>query len=259
MEKISPSITKASKLKYLEQNHPEADGISKIGNLYLDNSARKNKLKAIKNKEDKEAKKMNNSKHIYKSSILSKYYIPIYKRVDTELEKRKARLQKLTAEVLQEREIKDKFLSDQLFFPRTQLSYEVQNKHYYGTDKSIEIDEDVNKDLDDIKDKKHRLSNKQMFANFMHDHQAWEMRKKRKIDKKLEEKESKIRSELTFTPRINEHSQHLASKRHGRVESRLLSVGNRTNEKIKQIQKSQILSFKPMIYDTQKKSRCQSV
>ena len=189
---------------------------------------------------------------------MSKYYIPIYKRVDTEIEQRKARLQKLTAQVIQEREAKDKYLSDQLFFPRTQMSYDVQNKHLYITEKSQEINNESNQDLEDVKDNIQRLSCKQMFTNFMHDHKAWEVRKKRKIDKKLEEKENKIKSELTFTPRINERSQRLASKRHGRVESRLLSVGDKINQKIKQIQNSQLLPFKPMINDNKKRSRCQS-
>lgn len=232
--------------------------VPKQEKLYLDHSIKQSKLQAIKNQESNEIKKLQNTKHSNKSSVTNKYYVPIYKRVDTELEKRKARLQKLTEQVLQEREVKDKFVSDQLFFPRTRMSYEVQNKHFYGTEKSIDANDEANKDLDDANHHKHRLSNKQMFANFMQDHQTWEMKKKRKIDKKLEEKETKIRSELTFTPRINQHSQKLASKRQGRVESRLLSVGCRTDERIKQIQNCQVLPFKPMIYDNQKKSRWQS-
>lgn len=122
-------------------------------------------------------RKLQNNKHTNKKSqFLCKYYVPIYKRVDTELEKRKAKLQKITEMVTQEREQKDKLKSDELYFPRTRLSYEVQQKRSYINDKYSHT-EDLTSDAIPP------CSSHQQFKNFLRDHQAWEYKKQKKIDK----------------------------------------------------------------------------
>lgn len=163
--------------------------------------------------------------------------MPIHKRVESEMEKRKVKLQNLTNQVTQERELKKKLESDELYFPRTQLSYEIQRVHYQY--------DNENQDLQFVDS---RLSCHEMFKNFMRDHKAWEFRRDEKIKKKIEEKEYKIQQNLTFRPKINEKTNELLPKRTGKIENRLIRQGLKTGEKLKQIYDSNVFPFTPNIY-----------
>ena len=125
-------------------------------------------------------------------------------RVDEEIQKKKARMERLKEQVMQERELKDKAVSDQLWFPRTQLSYEIQRKHYYA---EREIDNNM------LIENNPPISSRQTFINFLKDHQAWDYRKKAKIDLQIQQKENKVMENVTFTPSIDKKSEILASKR----------------------------------------------
>ena len=140
-----------------------------------------------------------------------------------------------------EREMKEKHVSDQLYFPRTRMSYEVQRKRNYINDLHVQ-----NQDLDE--GVQQAYSSQQQFLNFLRDHQAWEFRKKKKIEEKVEEKENKILSELTFTPQINETSLKLVPKSIERVENRLLRKGVESEEKMNHIRSARVLPFRPNIY-----------
>jgi len=50
---------------------------------------------------------------------------------------------------------------------------------------------------------RNHISSHQQFINFLRDHEAWEYRKNKKLESKIEEKEQKILKDLTFTPEIN--------------------------------------------------------
>ena len=100
---------------------------------------------------------------------MCKYYIPIHKRVDEELKKREARKREIVDQVNKEKERKDKIESDELYFPRTKLSYEIQKKR-----KNVNKEHQDNEDLYFMPQAE---SSHQQFMNFLRDHQAWEYRK----------------------------------------------------------------------------------
>lgn len=156
-------------------------------------------------------------------------------------------MQRLKDQVQQERELKDKTASDQLWFPRTQLSYQVQRKHCYN-----------HVEADSREEAKLPISSRQTFINFMKDHQAWDYRRKAKIESQLQDKENQTMQDVTFTPTIDKRSQRLASKRDDwKIECRLLNQGVQYKNRLKELQNSQKLPFKPCIYD-KNRSRCNS-
>ena len=199
--------------------------------MYRDHERNKDRLQYTRNREMDVIKSMHSTRYTNeKSRDLCKYYTPIWKRVDEEMERRKGRMQRLKEQVEMEREEKDRNESDQLWFPRTELSYEVQSKrNYRHTGDEI-------------------LSWREMFNNFLRDHQAWDFRKKAKIEKQVEEKVVKEMSDATFTPNIDGHSRILALGREDKIEWRLIKQGIEYENRLIQMQKSQKLSFKPWIY-----------
>lgn len=159
--------------------------------LYYDHQNYLEKLDNIRDMQDKSREEFQITK---KSKYLWKHHIPIHKRLETELENRKAKLQRLEKQVKAERELKDKSISDELSFPRTKLSYLVQHKRAYINDTHANNEDLITNQVD---------SSHQQFMNFLRDHQAWEYRKKKKIDDQVKIKEDKILQELTFTPLLN--------------------------------------------------------
>jgi hypothetical protein len=211
--------------------------------LYRDHQNYLSKLDNIRDKEYKDHEEFQINK---KSKYLCKHHIPIHKRLEVELENRKAKLQKLEKQVKAERVKKDKSKSDELYFPRTKLSYLVQERRsYINTTHATNEDFDV-KPID---------TSHQQFMNFLRDHQAWEYRKKKKIDDRLKIKEDKILQQLTFTPQINKKSLSLIPNKHERVETRLLRQAAQTEAKLENRRSAQELPFRPNIYSTGRHSR----
>jgi hypothetical protein len=91
--------------------------------------------------------------------------------------------------------------------------------------------------------------------NFLRDHQAWEYRKKKKIDDKVKQKEDMILQELTFTPLLNKKSLMLIPPKREKVETRLLRKAAQTEAKLENRRSAQELSFRPNIYSKGRNSR----
>lgn len=79
---------------WAQKNHfDSSSNLPKNEKLYHDYELKENKLQCVRDKEETEMKKMQSNKHTNKrSAYICKYYVPIHKRVDTEIEKRKAKL-----------------------------------------------------------------------------------------------------------------------------------------------------------------------
>ncbi|CAI2366010.1 unnamed protein product [Moneuplotes crassus] len=223
--------------------------MTKNEELYCDHAEHQQKVERIKQKEEANLHKMQNEKHTNKKSqFMCKYYVPIHKRVHSEIKHRQAKLDKLQQSVWQERKNKEKMESDELFFPRTKLSYELQRKR-----RSINIIHEKNQDL------YHNYSlqtSHQSFMNFLKDHEAWDYRRQKKIEEEKTKKEQKILEELTFTPSINQNSYKLLPKRNESVEERLMMRAAKSQAKLESMRLAQEFSFQPNIYKGSKEGKC---
>ena len=201
------------------------------------------KIQGIRDSETENLKKLQSNKHTNKKSkYLVKYYVPIHKRLDTEIQQRKAKLAELTNRVAEEREMKEKQNLEELHFPRTQLSYEVQRKHSTNqrSQHNLDIQADDNANT--------KMSCREMFQNFMKDHQTWQYKRDKKIADQKEKKQAKISETLTFRPQINNRSIELVPKRTGKIENRLINEGQKLDQKLRQIYESHTYAFQPNIY-----------
>lgn len=166
--------------------------------------------------------------------------MPIHKRLEVEIETRKNKLQKLKNIVDKEREEREILESKKLEFPRTKLSYEVQRRRAY-----VNKSHSLGGDFDGEKDPN---SSHMHFINFLRDHQAWEFRKKKKIEQKREKKEESLEKQLTFAPKINPKSYQILPKYIEPVEQRLMKRHQEHEEKLARVRSAQKLTFTPTIY-----------
>lgn len=132
-------------------------------------------------------------------------------------------------------------------FPRTQLSYHVQRKSLASLGIANE----------DLKMEGYKWTSQQAFKNFIKDHQAWQYKRDKKIADKVQQKENKIVEQLTFRPKINDHSLEILPKRTQKIENRLMKEGQKIDEKLRSIYESHTFAFQPNIYN-KNHNRCQS-